>query len=154
ASRVGGGQADVLPAAQGVAVQDGGAAGAGYGLVHDAIAVPVDLEGEDGAGRVTGGREGEGQRLPAGAGGRASDRGAGDHPDASLGVGQERVHRIGGGERLVADRLQRGAELPGAVAEGAIGGQHRLRIAAGEVDGAAVAGGQVAVGISGGEGEG
>src|SRR5262249_13811699 len=98
ASRGGGGQAGGLPAAQGVAGEGGGAAGAGYGLVHDAIAVPVDLEGEDGAGRVTGGREGEGQRLPDGAGGRAGDRGAGDHPDASLGVGQERVHRIGGGE--------------------------------------------------------
>src|SRR5262249_28114877 len=131
-----------------------GAAGAGYGLVHDAIAVPVDPEGEDGAGRVTGGREGEGQRLPEGAGGRAGDRGEGDHPDASLGAGEDRAPRIGGGERLVADRLRRGAELPGAVVGGAIGGQPRLGIAAGEVDGAAVAGGQVAVGISGGEREG
>src|SRR5205085_1473267 len=79
----------------------------------------------------------------AGGGNRDGAAGAGDR--ASIGVG--------GGDGLVARRLQRGTEgvhavvLAAARRERVVRRQHRLAVRAGEVGGAGVAGGRVVEGV-------
>src|SRR5262249_39319407 len=62
--------------------------------------------------------------------------------------------RVRGGERLRPRRVQRDVEGAHAAGERGVGRQHRLRIAAGEVDRAGVAGRHVAEGVFRGDGDG
>ena len=71
-----------------------------------------------------------------------------DH-DRGAGAGEAAIGRVGGGQSLVARSAQGGAEETDAGRQGGIGGQAGLGVAAGEVDGAEVTGGGVALGILG-----
>ena len=77
--------------------------------------------------------------------------------DAGLGAGDARGDGVGRGDRSAARGLERHAEGARAlVADGerVVGRQHGRRVAAGEVHGAGVAGGDVTVGIARGDPEG
>src|SRR5262249_55864630 len=127
------------------------------GLVHDAVAVPVDRISEDGArGQSAGGPKGEGERLVAETGLRPGDGGDRVHVDARLGGGEGRVGRVPYRDRVLAGRVQDGPEVARAVVvrpEGVVVGQKSQAVRTGDVDGPGVVGGQVAVGVVGGDGE-
>src|SRR5262249_43168596 len=77
--------------------------------------------------------------------------------DPRLRSGKRAIDRVGDGDRLRTGRAQRGAESADAVVawlESVVAREGRLAVAAGEADGAAVAGGGVAEFILRGDGEG
>src|SRR5581483_4401846 len=65
------------------------------------------------------------------------------HRDGAAGSGDATAVRIGGRDGLVAGRLQRGVERPGAAAQRGVGGERGGAVGDGEVRRAAVAGGRV-----------
>ena len=120
----------------------------------------MDRTGVAGGGGAVGvlGRDTEGLGNARGGGGReAVDQEAGRlDDDAGLRSGDARGRGIGGRQRPGAGGFQGGAEvmLPGVgCRKRIVGRQHRLRIAAGEVDHAGVAGGDGAVGVLGRDAE-
>src|SRR5205807_1673029 len=82
-------------------------------------------------GAAGGGAAGGADREVGGSGGADGDAVAGAGDAAGIGVG--------GGQRLAAGRLERGAERAGAARERTVIGQDRLAVAAGEVHSAAIA---------------
>src|SRR5205814_1685886 len=113
-----------------------GAAVPGDGVVELVQGRHAEVEGTARRGRARGGD------------GKVGDRRGADRQRAAR-AGDGGVGRVGGGERLVAGGLHRGPTRGGAVGQGGVGRQGGLAVAAGEVDGAGVAGGRVVVGVQG-----
>src|SRR5262249_29131280 len=66
-----------------------------------------------------------------------------DNDDAGAGAGERAVGRVGGGDRLRARVLERGAGAGRAVGQRTVGRQQGGGVGAGEAGGAPVAGGRV-----------
>src|SRR5262249_21143628 len=85
----------------------------------------------------------EGERRARGGRRRGTDRevrrGTGRGVDGAAGAGGACVGGVGGGDGLVAQRLQGGAEGADTVGQRAIAGQRGAAVRTGEVDGARVA---------------
>src|SRR5207237_1264713 len=69
--------------------------------------------------------------------------------DRAAGARDGRISGIGGGQRLVAGRLQRGRERADTADQGTVGRQSGLAVGAAEVDGAGVGRGRVVEGVQG-----
>src|SRR5207302_2546650 len=118
----------------------------GPGVVGGRVAVRII--GRDGEGAVIAGgdRRWETTHVEPADGGRIDD-------DFLVDAGEARRRRVRNGNRVRAGRFQSHTERVGAVvgrAEGEVSGQHGLRVATREVDGAGVAGHHVAGRIQGG----